>query len=315
MNEKLRVGVIGVGSLGEWHAKNFKELEQAELVGVYDVDPKRCAEIAAKYDTKAFDSIEKLAPEIQAASVVVPANLHGKVAIPLIERGLHLLVEKPIANKVSDAEAMVRLAKKKNVILQVGHIERFNPVMDAIVKLVDKPVYIEAVRTCPFPPARPGLKPRGTEVSVVLDMMIHDIDIVLRIAGSEVCDLQASGVRMLSDSEDMATAQLHFENGCVANITASRISPDRARRIKIYQPGAVLSFDFQSQTGEMLKPSGDAMVAEPVAVEKGESLKRELASFVKCVIERGTPVVPGDHALECLKIAVAICGQISGGVF
>jgi len=236
MMQKVKVGVFGVGSLGQWHARIYSELETSKLVGVYDINKERAAEIADRYGTRPFSSIDELASSIEAASVVVPTDKHFELFSHLVKYDLHLMVEKPIASSTAQAETMVDTAKKKNVILQVGHVERFNPVMQFLEENLSSPRFIEATRlgTYPFSSEKTGI-PRCTEVSVVLDLMIHDLEIILHLVQSRVKAIHATGVSVLSPTEDIANVRLTFENGCIANVTASRISQEQTRKIRVFQ--------------------------------------------------------------------------------
>lgn len=309
-DRKIRTGVVGVGSLGQWHARIYAELPTAELVGVVDAQPERAAEIAAQYRTRVFPNIASLAAEIEAASVVVPADQHCACARPLLERGVHVLVEKPIATRTADAEAMVALAKDRNAILQVGHVERFNPVLAYLENILEHPRFIEAHRLASYPPARPGQPPRGTEVSVVLDLMIHDLEVILHLVRAPVREIHAVGIPVLSPSEDIANVRLTFENGCIANVTTSRISPESLRKIRIFQEDTYISLDYQKQAGELYKKTATGIERGSVPIEKGEPLANELASFVACVSRRGQPVVSGEQAAQALRLAVDICRHI-----
>lgn len=302
----IRVGVVGVGSLGQHHARIYASLESVELVGVYDVDHARAQSIAGAYGAKAFDTLEALAASVEAASVAVPTHLHHAIASSLIQMGIHLLIEKPIAATTDEAEDLVRLAQQKGVILQVGHVERFNPVLGFLEERARSPRFIEAHRLAPFPPPREGLHPRGTEVNVVLDLMIHDLEIILHLVGSAVRDVRAVGVPVLSGSEDIANVRLLFESGCVANVTASRISPERMRKIRVFTSDAYLSLDYQNQAGEVFRKTPSGIVRDEVPIEKGEPLALELRSFADCVRRRDRPVVSAEHAAEALKLAVEI---------
>ena len=313
MSDRLRVGVIGVGQLGQWHARIYSELESAELVGVYDVDGNRAEEIARKYKTRAFATAEELAGRIEAASVVVPAEHHFAVAAPLLERGLHLLVEKPIAPTTDQALRMVELAERKGLILQVGHVERFNPVLTYLEGTLLQPRFIEATRLAPYPVTLSGGKPRGTDVSVVLDLMIHDLEIILHLVRSEVAEFHAIGVPVLSATEDIANVRLVFANRCVANVTASRISLKPLRKIRVFQESAYLSLDYQTQSGQLIRRTAGGIRAEAIPISKTEPLKAELENFVDCVRCRHEPLVTGRQASEALRLATAICGRIREG--
>lgn len=311
-DHKVRVGVVGVGSLGQWHARIYSELSDAELVGVYDINQARAEEIAKRYHTQAVRDMAELAGMVEAASIVVPADKHFEASAHFLDRGVHLLVEKPIATNMADAEAMVASAQQKNLILQVGHVERFNPVLKFLEGILVRPRFIEAHRLQPYPPARAGQVPRGTEVSVVLDLMIHDLEIILHLVRSPVREFHAVGVPVLSSSEDIANVRVEFENGCVANVTTSRISPENLRKIRVFQEDAYISLDYGKQAGEIYRKTEARIERAKVPIEKGEALKNELAAFVECVRTRGTPVVSGAQAAEALKLAAAICRQIRG---
>ncbi len=310
---KLKVGVAGVGSLGQWHARVYSELPHVELVGVHDVNEDRAREIADRYHTRAFASLDELASSVEAMSVVVPSDLHREVACRLMEHNVHLLVEKPIASTTADAEAMVAAARERGLTLQVGHVERFNPVLHVLEEVLTEPRFIEAVRLAPYPPPREGQHPRGTEVSVILDLMIHDLEIILHLVRSRVNHFHAVGVPVLSSSEDIANVRLSFENGCVANVTASRISQERTRKIRVFQPDTYVSLDYEKQSGHLFRKSGASIGRADVPVEKGEPLFNELSAFVQCVLDRSQPVVSGRHAADALKLAVEICQHIRQG--
>ena len=312
-SKKLKVGVVGVGSLGQWHARIYSEMDDVELVGVFDPDKKRAAEIAERYGTKGYGSLEALADDTQALNIVVPTDKHRAVAGKLLEMKKHLLVEKPIAATTEDAEELVRLAKVNDVILQVGHVERFNPVLSWVNPAKQHPVYIEALRIAPYPPPRFGLLPRGTEVSVVLDLMIHDLEVILHLVQSKVVEIHAVGVPILSKTEDLANVRLRFENGCVANVSASRLSTEKQRKIRMFLPDAYVSLDYQNQTGKVLRKKLLGIDQKEIPIHKGEPLALELRSFVDCVKNHKEPVVSGAHAAEALKLAVEICQCIRKG--
>ena len=307
---KIKAGVLGVGSLGQWHARIYSEMPDVELVGVFDADRKRAQEIAERYHTKAFRTAEELADATEALSIVVPTDKHRLVAGMAITKGKHVLVEKPIAATTQEAEELVHLAQQKGVILQVGHVERFNPVLSVVNPAKAKPLYVEALRIAPYPPPRFGLLPRGTEVSVILDLMIHDLEIILHLVQSKVVDIRAVGGPILSKSEDIANVRLRFENGCVANVTASRISMEKQRKIRMFLPDAYVSLDYQEQTGKILRKKLLGIEKKDIPIHKGEPLALELRSFADCVRNRSEPVVDGEHAAEALKLAVAIVKSI-----
>lgn len=301
--KKLRCGVIGVGYLGQHHARIYSELEKTELVGIYDSSAERAAEIAAKFGCKVFSSIEALADATDALSVVVPTDRHTEVAIPLLKRGCHLLIEKPICTSVEDAQEIARLARENNLTVQVGHIEHFNPVMTFMEEHVSSPKYITADRLAPF-------NIRGTEVGVVLDLMIHDIGIVLQLANSEVESVEAVGVNVLSKTEDIANARIKFKNGCVANLNVSRVSLKKVREIRLFQEGAYMSLDFMNQSGHIVKVGDEGIEKIEVPVDKQEPLKAELDSFADCVLNHKSPKVGANLGSLALEIALEIRKQI-----
>ena len=313
MPRRVKVGVIGVGSLGQHHARIYSQMPDIEFVGICDTNADRARDIAAQYGTKVFPELLDLARAIDAASVVVPTDLHHSISLALMEHGVHLLVEKPIAATTAEAEEMVSVSRRKNVILQVGHVERFNPVLSVLESSTKKPRFIEAHRLAPYPPPREGACPRGTEVSVVLDLMIHDLEIILHLVGSRVAEIHAVGLPVLSRSEDIANVRLRFENACIANVTASRISPERMRKIRVFLDDAYLSLDYQSQSGEMQRKTAAGIEREEIPIEKGEPLANELESFIGCVARRDAPVVSGEHAADALRLAVQIIQRMREG--
>lgn len=301
---KLLCGVIGVGSLGQHHARIYSELENAELVGVYDNNPERAKEIAQKHNCRVFNSIAEAGEACDAISVVVPTDKHMEVAIPLLEQGCDLLIEKPICTSAADAREIVKKAREKNLIVQVGHIEHFNPVMGFMEKHVNSPRFIVADRLAPF-------NVRGTEVGVVLDLMIHDIGIVMQLANSPVERIEAVGVNVVSKHEDIANARIVFKNKCVANLNVSRVSFKKLREIRVFQRGMYMSLDFMNQRGHMVKINGlTDIVPEEVPFEKQEPLKSELSSFIECVKYKKNPKVDAEFGLSALEVALEITRQI-----
>jgi len=285
-------------------------MSTCELAGIYDVSTERALEVARLFKTQAFTSLDELIGRIDAASVVVPTDKHHETFQKLSKKNIHMLVEKPIASTSAEAEEMVHVAEKKGLILQVGHVERFNPIMNFLESRLTEPKFIEVTRMAPYPPPRPEGPPRGTEVSVVLDLMIHDLEIILHLLNSDVKEIHAVGVPVLSPTEDIANVRLVFENGCVANVTASRISQERIRKIRVFQSDTYVSLDYMNQTGQVCRILGGRVNSEPVPIEKGEPLAAELASFVECVATQKEPVVSGRHASDALKLAVEICERI-----
>ena len=305
MNDEkvINCGVVGVGYLGQHHLRIYDELELCQLVGFYDVDPDRARQIAARHSCKRFGSIDELAHACQAVSVVVPTDKHCEVAVPLLEAGCHLLIEKPLCVNSREAEMILDAARRNDRIIQVGHIEHYNPVTSYLNEAVDRPLFIIADRLAPF-------QPRGTEVGVVLDLMIHDIGIILQLVKSPVAKIESIGVNVLSPSEDIANCRMTFENGAVANINTSRVSEKKVREIRVFQTSGYLSLDFMNQVGHFVKRQGTQLTKEEIPIEKGEPLKIELASFLNCVANRENPKVDATLGKQALEIALRITAQI-----
>ena len=300
---KIRCGVIGTGYLGQHHARIYASLDGCELVGIVEADDGRASEICEKFACQRFDSAEALAAACDAVSVVVPTDKHCEVAVPLLLGGCHLLIEKPLCTSLVEAEEILAAAKAKGCIVQVGHIEHYNPVMGFLENAVTDPQFITADRLAPF-------NPRGTEVGVVLDLMIHDIGVILALVRSPVKQVDAVGVNVLSNSEDIANARITFENGCVANINTSRVSTKKVREIRIFQPQNYLSLDFQEQSGHFLRKVDSELVREEIPIEKDEPLKLELASFVQVVKSAGKPKVGAELGKSALELAIQITDLI-----
>ena len=302
--KKLPIGVVGVGHIGSNHARIYSELPNAELVAILDIDPARADEIGGKYKAKAVASLNEFAGMIDAASVATPTSAHFSIARDLLAQGKHLLIEKPITEKTSDARDLAQVAAEKGLVLQVGHVERFNPVLSALEQRLTHPRFIEAHRLSPYPN-------RSTEIGVVLDLMIHDLEIILHLVDSTLENIDAVGVPVLSRGEDIANARLRFASGCIANVTSSRISPERMRKIRVFQEDAYLSLDYQGQSGEIYRRVDGQITREPVAIEKEEPLRQQLASFVDCALTGGEPRVSGSHAAAALELAVEITRRIA----
>lgn len=319
--ERIRCGVAGVGSLGQHHARIYAALPGVELAGIFETSDERAAEICAKYNCKRYATVEELGAACDAVSVVVPTDRHAEVALPLLAQKTHLLIEKPICANLAEAEQVLAAAQENGCLVQVGHIEHFNPVMSYLEKQVSAPQYITAERLAPY-------QPRGTEVGVVLDLMIHDIGIVMALVKSPITRIDSVGVTVLSKSEDIANARIEFANGCVANLSASRMSTKKQREIRIFQSDAYLSLDFMNQTGHLVKKSdiiayglkmkiglvkaGDlsAIPVKEIPIEKGEPLALELASFVESVREARQPKVGAAEGKSALEVAITITDQI-----
>jgi predicted dehydrogenase len=322
---KIRTGVIGVGSIGRNHARVMSELDNANFTAVFDNHATNAREISQRFAVKAAESLEEFASLVDAATIATPTPTHYEVAKFLMERGKHVLIEKPITEDTAHARELIEFASQRKLVLQVGHIERFNPALSALERHLTHPRFIEAHRLSPYPN-------RSTEIGVVLDLMIHDLEIILHLVRSPLASVDAVGIPVLSKREDIANARLRFENGCVANITASRISPERMRKIRVFQENAYLSLDYQAQQGHIFRLAesdakestflqkimassdttivsefaGRKIVREPVEVHKGEPLKNEIASFVDCCRAGGAPKVGGHEATAALELAMQI---------
>jgi len=301
--KNLRVGVVGVGHIGKNHARLYAETKAADFTAIYDTDASNAAQVAEQYKVRAAESLGEFADLVDAASIATPTSSHFAVAQPLLEKGKHLLVEKPIAEDTAQASQLAELAARRQLVLQVGHVERFNPVLSALEERLTHPRFIEAHRLSPFPN-------RSTDIGVVLDLMIHDLEIILHLVRSPVQTIDAVGVPVLSRREDIANARMRFENGCVANITSSRISPERMRKIRVFQEDAYLSLDYQNQTGEIYRKVGGGIDRAEVEIEKEEPLKRQLLSFIECARMGLQPKVSGFEATAALELAVQITKKI-----
>ena len=337
---KVKVAVLGTGSLGQHHARIYAELHAAgavELTGIYDAHAETARTIAAKHKLHVFASVAEAAAASDALNIATPTTTHYEIAKQLLAAGKHVLVEKPITDNSAQAAELCELAKQKNLVLQVGHIERFNPVFQFLQEAATEPVFIECHRLSPYPA-------RSTDIGVVLDLMIHDLDIVLAFVKSPVVSVEGVGIPVLSQSEDIANARIRFANGCVANLTASRISPERMRKIRVFSGPTnpcYISLDYRVQEGFLYRVAregeqetpfikklmaaklgigkdsaivsefaGKKIVREPVPINKDEPLKLELQSFVNCVREKQTPKVSGEAGKRALDLAFEITRQI-----
>jgi predicted dehydrogenase len=333
--QKIRVAVIGTGSLGKEHARIYAEMAAAgkvDFAGVYDADPEAARTHAAKHKVRALTSIEEAIEVADAVNVVTPTVTHFDITRQLLDRGRHVLVEKPMTDDVGEAGELVSIARRNNLLLQVGHVERFNPVFKYLESVAKEPRFIESHRLSPFPA-------RSTDIGVVLDLMIHDLDIVLAFVHSPVVSVDAVGIPVLSKSEDIANARLRFANGCIANLTVSRVSVERMRKIRVFSGGPMTSYislDYRAQEGYIYRLAkdnesesslikkllsakdsaivsefgGKRIVREPVPITKEEPLKLELQHFVECVREHHQPMVNGESAQRALELAFEITAQI-----
>ena len=335
VSDVVKVAVLGVGGLGQHHARIYAEMEQVgdvEFVGLYDPNLERAREIAEKNGVRALESMEAALEQADGVSIVTPTVTHHELASKFLKAGCHVLVEKPITDEADQAAELVQLAQEYDRVLQVGHVERFNPVFDYLQSVAKEPRFIETHRLSPYPA-------RSMDIGVVLDLMIHDLDIVLAFVDSPVKEVDGVGVPVLSASEDIANARLKFENGCVANLTVSRVSPERMRKIRVFSGGETTSYvslDYQKQEGYIYRIAADGaeesslwqkllhakdsaivsefggkkVVREPVPIAKDEPLKLELQHFVECVRERQTPKVSGEAGRQALEVALEITRQI-----
>lgn len=307
MND-VRVGVIGVGHLGQHHARLYAESPLATLVGVVDINPARAKQIGERHQVPAHTDLEKLLKEVDAVSVAVPTSAHYAVVKACLDAGVHVLVEKPIAVTANDARELVERARTSARVLQVGHIERFNPVFSAVRPYIRTPGFIECHRLSPF-------GERGTDVDVVLDLMIHDLDIVLSLDPGPVEEIRAAGVPVLSPNIDIANARIAFASGCVANLTASRVSTTRMRKLRLFQRDAYISVDYQARQGLICRRRVGAsnrpeIEMEPVKGGNEEPLKLELEAFVRTVQTGGAPPVSGQDAVAALELAHQVLDAI-----
>jgi len=314
----IRIGVIGVGHLGNFHVKRLKEISRISISGIYDTNPIRADEISCQYDVKSFSSLEKLLSISDAVSIVTPTSLHFEIANLALDKGCHLFIEKPITDNIEHACLLLNKAEKLNKIIQVGHIERFNSAFSVLKNLQIQPLFIEAHRLAEF-------NPRGNDVPVILDLMIHDLDIILSLVSSEIKDIRANGVKVVSSSVDIANARIEFENGCIANVTASRISQKIMRKMRLFQNEEYITIDFQNGILEEYKicanppeSKGTEKVVElggseqryilyrKPHVPKQDALKEEFTHFTNSIINAQKPESDGESAAKALVLALEI---------
>ncbi len=313
--KKLKIGVLGAGHLGKIHLRLLKESEFYDLVGFFDSDKNTANELAKKEGYVAFESLEKLLSEVEVVDIVTPTPYHHEMAVICLEAKKHIFIEKPITQTVIQAEEIVQLAKENNLQGQVGHVERFNPAFKAIKEHIDKPMFIETHRLAEF-------NPRGTDVPVILDLMIHDIDIILSVVNSPVINVSSSGVSVISETPDIANARIEFENGCVANLTASRISLKNMRKTRFFQKEAYISVDFLTKQVEVVKmkdapkkPEEFDLILQnaegvkkqiyfdPPKIEESNAILEELNTFAQAIQNKTEPIVTLKHASDALRVA------------
>ena len=327
MKNKIKTGVVGVGHLGQHHTKHYTKIKSAELVGVYDINEAQAKKIAKQFKTKAFSTLDEMLSLVDGVSIVTPTKEHAKIAEKCISQGKHVFIEKPITKTTKEADKIIALAKKTKVILQVGHIERFNPALTPLKDLILKPKYIEVQRLAPY-------MIRGTDIPVVLDLMIHDIDLVLSFINSPVKKIDASGLSIMTNSVDIANARIHFENGSVANITSSRVAKDKVRKIKIFQRNLYITIDFLIGLTEIYrvmdkeKRGTSAIISAPIEskgrprhivyekpkIKKQDALQMELINFIEAIQDKSETIVDGVAGREALKVALQIQHKILEGL-
>lgn len=312
--DQLRVAVIGVGHLGEYHVQKYKAMPNVKLMGVADNNPERLQEIAERYDVRPFERCKDLLGMVDAVSLVVPTEMHYEVAKDVLAKGIHLLIEKPITYEIEPADTMIRMAKEKGLVFQVGLVERFNPAVVKMESLLNQPVFLESHRMNQF-------TPRGLDVDVVLDLMIHDLDIILHNVPSEVKEVHAVGMRVITGKTDIANARIVFENGVVANLTASRVSSQTLRKIRVFQPDAYLSVNCLKRKISIIRLDVEyqdlndfpPLTHEVIEFPNRDPLADEISSFVNAVIKGREPVVSGDDGRKALSVALGIIRLIENG--
>ena len=304
---KIRVAVIGIGYLGEFHAEKYKANKNAELVAIVDTDRSRRDVVSKKLDVKSYSSYESIINEVDAVSIVVPTNLHYKVASYFISNNKHVLIEKPFASSVSEAKKLKKLASKRDIVLQIGHLERFNKAFVKLKNIVKNPVFIECNRISPF-------KIRGTEVNVIMDLMIHDLDIVMSLNNSNIRNIQANGASVLTNKTDIANARITFENGCVCNLSASRISNKIERKMRVFQKNSYFSLDYQDCELDSYKKVISGKIKR---IEKNKNnftnndpLHEEIKSFIECIKKNKSPIVDAVDGIKALQYAIKISNLI-----
>ncbi len=312
--KKIRVGVIGVGYLGKFHAEKYSRMSHVRLIGVADVNQALAEEVAARFDTRAFTDYRDLFGQVDAVSIVVPTEDHFSVAAECLNHDLDVLIEKPMTATLEQADELIKIAESQTRIMQIGHLERFNPAVIALKDIVHNPMFIEAHRLSIF-------KDRSTDVSVVLDLMIHDIDIIMNFVKSGIKSIHAAGAPVICEHADIANVRLEFESGCVANVTASRISTKNQRKIRIFQKDAYVSVDFTTRDITIIRAgenkAGDlipGMNIRQLSFSEADALEDELASFLQAVRTRQAPVVSGNAGRQALEVALSINDQINTAI-
>ncbi len=297
---KLRVAVIGVGYLGRFHAQKYAAMDDVDLVAVVDIDETRAVEIAHEVGSAGRSQVADIIDTLDAVSIAVPTSSHAPVAIPFLEKGISVLLEKPISAHIDEAKALIDAAQRGGALLQIGHLERFNPALLRLADDIRQPMFIEAHRISPF-------KPRGTDVDVLLDIMIHDIDIILSLVKSPIASVEAIGVPVLTDGVDIANARIRFESGCIANITASRVSAEVMRKIRIFQSNSYISIDFAKAAVDIYTLEEHKQIQHThLAMSESDALAAEIRSFIDCVKHHCPVMVDGVAGLRAIEVAHAL---------
>ncbi len=305
--KKIKVAVIGVGYLGKFHAEKYKINKKVDLVGVVDSNKERRTEISKKLNVLQFSNYKEVLPKVDAVSIAVPTNLHYEIGKIFLENGKHVLLEKPFTSTLAQAKTLGKIADNKKIILQIGHLERFNKAFLKLENIIQRPLFIECNRISPF-------KIRGTEVDVIMDLMIHDLDIILKLNKSNIKNIQAKGIKVLTNKADIANARITFENGCICNLSSSRISEKVERKTRIFQKNAYFSIDYQTNrldtyTKESNK-SVQSIKRKSYQYENNDSLKKEIESFIDCVKSKKSPIVSSKDGINALKYALQISNKI-----
>jgi predicted dehydrogenase len=300
--DKVKVGIIGVGYLGTQHARILSYLEEAELIGVADIDFKKAMVIGNRHGVKYYDNYEDMLDEIDAGIVATPTSEHFAISMKLLKKGKSVLVEKPITETVEQAEKLVSAAEKNGLILQIGHLERFNPAVEALENLISEPKFIEVQRLGSF-------SARSLDIDVVLDLMIHDLDIIMALIKDEVKVIRSSGIHVLSDKIDIANARLEFTSGCIATLTASRVHQGKVRKLRIFEPTSYYSIDYIDQEVKVFPLNGRQTDIKTLKIKKEEPLKKELQNFFRCIIDGKKRKVTGEEGLRALRLAYSVLDE------
>lgn len=302
--QKLKIAVIGAGRLGAIHSRIYSELTNVQLVAICDTEDKRLKEVSSQFNAEPVSDYKSLLDKgLDAVSIAVPTIYHHKIAKEFLLAGINTLIEKPITTNLNEADDLIKIAQKRRVIIQVGHVERFNSAFQAIKPIIKNPRFIETHRLSPFPN-------RSLDIGVVLDVMIHDIDIILGLMKDKIKTIEAVGVKVLTAKEDIANARITFESGCVCNLTASRVSDEYMRKIRIFLEDTYISLDYNAQEASIYRKENNQITKKAIPIEKEEPLKKEIESFVDCVINKKQPVVSGVDGRDALKTALEIESKI-----